>query len=123
MTTYLTAFNNLVIKFNDELIQTFPEEKDFKAYKLAIEVIRKNNAKMVCNMFKVYTLNYREKIVAKDETFFLNNDYNDIVNTKDEGIVAIINKLKMYWGTLSSDNQTKIWEYLNTLLKLADLVN
>ena len=78
---------------------------------------------MVCNMFKVYTLNYREKIIAKDETFFLDIDYDDIVNTKEEGIVAIINNLKMYWGTLSSDNQTKIWEYLNTLLKLADLVN
>ena len=28
--TYLTAFNNLVIKFNDDLIMTFPEENDFK---------------------------------------------------------------------------------------------
>ena len=29
MTTYLTAFNNLIFKFIDDLIQTFPEENDF----------------------------------------------------------------------------------------------
>ena len=52
----------------------------------------------------------------------MNTNYDDVVNTNDEGIVLVINKLKKYWNTLSNENQEKIWEYLNTLLKLADLV-
>lgn len=122
MTSYLTAFNTVVFNFNDDLIQTFPEENDFKVYRRGLEWLKESNAKKICNLFKVYTFNYREKIMSKDESFFLSTNYDDVVDTNDEGIVLVINKLKKYWGTLSEDNQEKIWEYLNTLIKLADLV-
>ena len=49
--------------------------------------------------------------------------YNDVVNTKDEGIVLVINKLKKYWGGLCDENKKKIWDYMNTLITLGDLVN
>ena len=122
MTSYLTAFNTVVFNFNDDLIRTFPEENDFKVYRRGLEWLKESNAKKICNLFKVYTFNYREKIISKDHTFFLNTNYDDVVDTNDEGIVLVINKLKKYWNTLSTENQEKIWEYLNTLLKLADLV-
>lgn len=40
MTTYLTAFNNLIFKFTDDLIETFPEENDFKVYRRAFKIGR-----------------------------------------------------------------------------------
>ena len=40
-----------------------------------------------------------------------------------QAIETIINKLKGNWSTLSDNNKTKIWEYLNSMLKLSDLVN
>ncbi len=122
MTSYLTAFNTVVFNFNDDLIETFPEENDFKVYKRGLEWLKQSNAKKICNLFKVYTFSYREKINSKDETFFLNTDYQDVVDTNDEGIVLVINKLKKYWTTLSQENQEKVWDYLNTLIKLSDLV-
>ena len=33
MTSYISAFNNLILKFNQELIETFPEENEFKCIK------------------------------------------------------------------------------------------
>ena len=123
MTSYISAFNNLILKFNQELIETFPEENEFKVYKRSLEWLMKSNVKKVCNLFKVYTINFREKIVQKDESFFLeNNNYSQVVDTQDEGIVLIINKLKKYWGTLSDSNKENIWGYMNTLIKLGDLV-
>jgi len=122
MTSYLTAFNTVVFNFNDDLIQTFPEENDFKVYRRGLEWLKESNAKKICNLFKVYTFNYREKIISKDHSFFLQNDYQDVVDTTDEGIVLVINKLKKYWSKLSTENQDKIWDYLNTLIKLSDLV-
>ena len=124
MTSYLSAFNNLILKFNDDIIQVFPEENDFKLYRRSIEWLIKANPKKVCNLFKIYTFNYRQKITERDESFFLlDASYSDVVNTNDEGIVLIINKLKKYWKTLSKENQTKIWEYMNSLITLGDLVN
>jgi len=119
----LSAFNNLVIKFNDDLISTFPEENDFKVYKRGIILLNSANSKKICLLFKDYMKFYRQKIIEKDESFFLNNNYIEIVNNvKSDGLESIITKLKNYWTNMSSGNKDKIWEYLNSLIKLSDLV-
>ena len=122
--SYLTAFNNLLIKFNEELISTFPEENDFKVYNRGIQMINSANAKKICSLFKNYMLLYRQKILSKDESFFLNNNYTEIVtNSNSDGIEGIILKLKNYWSTLSNENKEIIWEYLSSLIKLSDMIN
>jgi hypothetical protein len=121
--TYLSAFNNLVIKFNEDLIYIFPEENDFKVYKRGIMLINSANAKKICNLFKNYMILYRTKIIDKDESFFLTNNYTEIVNqVQSEGVEGIIMKLKGYWTTLSDSNKKTIWDYLNSLIKLSDLI-
>jgi hypothetical protein len=122
---YLTAFNNLVINFNDDLIKTFPDENDFKVYKRGIEMLNSANAKKICQLFKNYSHFYRNNIINKDETFFLTTNYNDVLDNveKKEGVENIINKLKICWSELSTTNKEKIWEYLNSLIKLSDMVN
>ena len=55
MATYLTAFNNLIFKFTDDLIETFPEENDFKVYKRALTILKSANAKKMCAIFKSLT--------------------------------------------------------------------
>ena len=92
--SYLTAFNNLVINFNEDLIITFPEEKDFVVYRRSIEWLIESNAKKLCNLFKIYTIDYRKNILEKNESFFLESNYSELVNQNDQGIVLVINKLK-----------------------------
>ncbi len=124
MTTYLTAFNNLIFKFTDDLIETFPEENDFKVYRRAFSILKSANAKKMCVIFRNYSQIYREKILSKDETFFLDNDYSEIkeANEDENTVEQVINKLKSYWGELSAENKEKIWKYLETLIKLSDLI-
>ena len=124
MTTYLTAFNNIIFKFIDDLIETFPEENDFKVYKRTLTLLKTANAKTMCNLFKNYSYIYREKILSNDESFFLDTEYTEIKKAGDEDSVsAIIDKLKLYWDELSCDNKDKIWKYLSTMIKLSDLIN
>ena len=120
--TYLTAFNNLVIKFNQELINTFPEENDFKVYKKAIILLNKTNAKKICLLFKSYSNEFRDQIIQRNEEFFLTKNYKEMVFKDSNGIESIVNKLKNYWTQLSVTNKDNIWKYLNTLLKLSDLI-
>jgi hypothetical protein len=124
MATYLTAFNNLIFKFTDDLIETFPEENDFKVYKRALTILKTANAKKMCAVFKSYSFIYRVKILSKDETFFLDNEYSEIkdANQDDNTVEQVINKLKLYWKELSDENKLKIWKYLETLIKLSDLI-
>ena len=125
MDPYLSAFNNLVIKFLNELILIFPEENDFKIYKRGIEFINSTHKKKVCELFKVYIILYKENILKKNEEFFLNNNYHEIINDNkndSQGLEVVIQKLKNYWKTLSDNNKSQIWEYLSTLIKLSDMV-
>ena len=96
---YLTAFNNLVIKFTDDIIYIFPEDNDFRVYKRGIEMLNSANAKKICLLFKNYSAMYRNEIIKNDEVFFINNDYNNVLDNLEQkqGIETIINKLKCNW--------------------------
>ena len=123
MTTYLTAFNNIVFNFVDDLIETFPEERDFDVYKRTFLILKGVNAKKMCILFKNYSFIYRDKINNQDESFFINNDYNEIKEDNDaESIGGVIEKLKYYWKEMSTENKEKIWKYLSTMIKLSELV-
>ena len=99
--TFLTAFNNIIFKFIDDLINTFPEEPEFKVYKQTLSLLKSANAKKMCILFKNYSCDYKEQINKKDETFFITNNYDDLreasSNTFDDNSVSdIINKLKLF---------------------------
>lgn len=116
----LTAFNNIILKFNDDLIDTFPEENDFKVCKNALLLLKKANPRKVLEIFKYYSINFKQKIESRDETFFLETDSKSLTELEDNAISNIIDKLRIYWKTLSVNNKDKIWQYLNTLLKLSE---
>lgn len=124
MDPYLTAFNNLTIKFLDELIDLFPQENDFKIYKRVTLFVNENNKRKICRMFKIYVKQYKQSIIDRDEQFLLETSYTDIVDRhKSEGLEQVIEKLKKYWVNLSDNNKVQIWEYLNTLLSLSEMTN
>lgn len=123
--TALTAFNNIIFRFVDDLIETFPEENDFKVYKRTFSILKSANAKKMCTVFKNYSYTYREKIISKDETFFISNEYSEIKQdtTDSDSVGGVIDKLKLYWNTLENENKEKIWQYLSTMIQLSDMIN
>ena len=131
MTTLLSAFNNYLEEFVNELIKILPEENDFKVFKNAIFALRKVNPRQIHTIYKSYIENYRDKILIKDEQFFIKTDYSEIIDTIDEeqttvskaDISQIIDRIKGYWTTLSENNKDSIWQYMLLLLKLSDKIS
>lgn len=127
MTTILTAFNNLLIQFIDELIILFPADTEFKMTKNALSLLKSANPRKLATLVSLHLNMYSEKIAEKDETFFLQNDYselNDLSEVKDSNkFSSIIDKLKKYWLELSDENKAAIWKYLDTLLALSKKIN
>ena len=80
----------------------------------------KYNPKKILIIFNEYLGLYRQKILDKDETFFLENDYDIVNKYNDQEIFDIINKIKHYWTQLDNNNKTKIWDYLLLLIKISD---
>lgn len=115
-----TAYNSLAIKFNEELIEVFPKDIDFKVCLNTIKLIERTTKRKLFDIVSPQLLMYHEYIRNRDERFFLEKDEKDY--TDDAESVPIISKLKTYWGTLSENNRDKIWEYVNSLLTLTQKI-
>ena len=119
--SYVKAFNVLLTKFLSELVTTFPEEKKFRDMQRGLTVIIRMNFKKPTKMFKKYSDEIREKIQNKDDSYFLQRDYTDVVKPSENNF-SVIDKLKDYWKDLSVVNRDIIWDYLNKMLMVVDKV-
>lgn len=120
-------FNNKLNEFLKELISTFPEDPDFKLFQTSVRVIKLANEKKPLELFNSgLTPDYKENIRSRNEKFFLDNDYSDVLsnpnltNTDDDVNNKLINKLKGYWSKLDEDNKNIVWQYFSILLKICD---
>ena len=62
----------------------------------------------------------RAKIVRGDESFFLQNNFEDMTEG-DTKIMSIIFKFKDFWGKLNQDNKEILKSYLLTIISLCDV--
>ena len=118
------AFNNQLDKFLDELIQTYPEDKDFTYYKRLIDNLKKFNIRKPIEYFAFAVQKHVTQIQNRDSDFFLNN-FTQIVseetnnkNSQNEAL-RIFENIKKYWIEMPPENQKVIWDYLNVLTKLS----
>ena len=117
------AFNNVFLSLLEDCILVFPNDPEFKKYKKAAKLLDTFNPRKAAQVYKDYSASYREKINAKDEGFFIQNDYSDIQEVQEDNeIVKFIEKIKSCWLQLSDENKEKIWKYLQTLSILSDKI-
>jgi hypothetical protein len=62
----------------------------------------------------------RSKIIRGDESFFLQNNFEDMTEG-DTKIMSIIFKFKDFWGKLNQDNKEILKSYLLTIISLCDI--
>lgn len=101
------AFIQVLDQFLDELTQTFPEQAKLKKYKATFDLLRKANPRKIMESFIESAKPYADKIMAMDETFFL------------EGDIGFLNDLdiKKWWTPqLSASTKQSIWQFLQYLL-------
>ncbi len=116
---YFQLFNNKMNEFIRDLITVFPDDKDFKLFKNSFDLLKITNEEQPCKVFYTVTQKFKKNILEKNEKFFLENDYSDIIENDTDVTTSLINKLKTYWTLLENDKQT-VWNYLIILVKLAD---
>lgn len=115
---YQSQFNDTFVEFVDDLIVAFPQDNSFRMYKLAVQGTMLASKTTVHKIFRERVCNiYGERILARDEQFFLNNSYNDM---KQEFSQAdqLITKLKDCWSSLNTEQREVVWKYLRVLVLL-----
>jgi len=103
---YVRVFNQLVDQFFNELIETFPEQRQIRTRYLAFQTVCKANVRKTVTNFMNNSLPYLEKILNKDESFFFGDDKPDILKQL---------KVELWWNSdLSEKTKATIWKYIQS---------
>lgn len=117
--SYLGAFNNNLIRFFEELVESYPEEKSLSYALEVIQGTKKVNPKLILDLFydNVYKTCHtwieeeNEDIIAYAK-YKISNEYNEM------SVALLI--FDKYWTQMSENNQKVIWQYLKVLCVLCE---
>ena len=116
----LSAFTTQLVRFFQELHDTFPEERDIKMAKEAIEGAKRVNPRLVLDLF--YDHVYKDlsgAIYDKNVDEILRVGQAKIATQFNEMSPAI-NIFNKHWDTMGDDNREVIWQYLTVLCRLCE---
>ena len=116
----LSAFNNQLIRFFEELADTYTEERDIK---LALEGrygAKKINPRLILDLFyeNVYK-ELAEPISREDEVIVIGVAKNKIKGQFNEMSPALL-IFDKHWPTMADANRKAIWNYLKVLCILCE---
>jgi hypothetical protein len=118
----LGAFCNQLIRFFEELANSFPEEKGIAMALEAIQAGKKSNPRLMLDVFyeNIYVpandliVNKKEQEIRDLARNVLSNKYNEMMPA-----LMIFDK---YWPGMTESNKDVIWQYLVVLCKLCEKV-
>jgi hypothetical protein len=121
----VNLFNVKLKEFINDLITVYPQDNDLYTFKTSISMLLLVNDKQVIKIFKDFVYpKYKDHILNRDDTFFLDHDYTDdmsavgVAEQSPEITDQLIVKIKSYWTTMDDDNKNVIWNYFTLLIKL-----
>ena len=114
----LTAFNNQLIHFFEELCQTYPEERDIKYGLEALQGAKKVNPKLILDLFY-------EHVYLDGHLHIENEDDDGVIAFARDKITNQFNWMSSaliifdkHWTTMTDTNRDVIWKYLKVLCSL-----
>ncbi len=128
---FYTIFNTKITEFLNDLIRLFPDDADFKMYKTVISLAKLADEKKPLQYYKKFvTEEYKEHIRNKNDKFFLDHDYKEILSDSElsndinsgDFSSQIVDRLKGYWSQISDENKEIVWNYFTLFLKISEKV-
>ena len=114
--TSISAWNDMMVQFISELLSTFPEEKSIKKYQTSFDLLRKTNPRKCVEGYMAEVTPVQDKIMSKDESFFLDS------NSNTSELIRDLNIAKYWTSDLSQNTKDAIWQYLQTLYILGTTI-
>ena len=120
----LNAFTTQMESFSGEICQLYPNDADLRLGHNMIILLKKTNPRKILDIYDNYVLDYRTQIDEKNESFFIDHDFDDVAekNQNQEMTFTLVEKIKEYWKDLTPQNKEISWKYFQVLNKLSDKI-
>ncbi len=120
----LKGFNNHLMELVDDIIFIFPDHKNLKITKMALETWKKMNPKALILTWKVCIYDkYYNNIKNGNIDFFIEKNYTEDISgcESDTYILKAIEKLREPIRLMGGRNKKKTLKYIQNLTKLCEL--
>jgi len=115
----MSAFFDQLTAFTNELSQMYPDDADLSLGVTTMTLMRKTNPALVVNYVRDNVLKFEEKIMNKDETFFMAYDYQEYSSDVD---MNIFQKVKDYNSQMSPASKENVWKYVQNITRLCKAI-
>ena len=123
--SYLSVFTTQLSNLSEQLVNLFPGDTHSRVTHNFIKVMKSANPRKLHDIFSEIMVPYKQHILEKNESFFLEHNYSEFSDrAKDQETAATIMKsLKENWRTMRSEDQDTTWKYFQVLVKLNEKIN
>lgn len=122
------TFNSNLLKTLKISISKSPNDKYLQEVETVVKAINTMEPDLIIRKAGPYLFKYKEKLASKDESFFLQNSFNDdlheyYANGKDEhdfdqeDVVYIMQSFKDTWISLTPYEKETIWSIVSELFR------
>lgn len=116
----LTAFNNMLVRFFEEIRDTFPEEKDIRVALEYIQNARKINPRLILDLYLEHVAKPLREAVANEDVGAIIVYAREKANGQYNEIMPALSIFDRHWGGLADSNRNAIWKYMKVLIILSD---
>jgi hypothetical protein len=116
-TVLMSALFDQFTSFLSELSDMYPADSDFSLFSTSIRLLRATNPSMLAKYIYENTNHYEEKIMSRDEKFFLDTDFSEYSDYIED--MNIFGKLKQYVASMSDSSKESVWKYCQNIIRLA----
>lgn len=118
MSTALGAFCVQIIRFFEELVDTFPEERDIKLGLEAIQGARKINPKLILDLFYEHVYRDAHEFIEQENDDGLVTYAKAKVHSQFNEMSSALLIFDKHWDTMADSNRSAIWKYMKVLCVL-----
>ena len=120
MSAYVGAFCNQLIRFFEELQNTFPEEKSISMGLEAIKAGKKSNPRLVLDMFYEHMYKPANDLIVNRKDDELRVLAKSVLSSQFNELMPALMIFDKYWPQMTQTNRDVIWQYLEVLCKLCE---
>jgi len=113
------AFFDQFSAFSTELCEMYPDDADFSMFSTTLKMMKMTNPSLIIKYVRDNVLQFEDKIMRSDETFFLDYDFAEYAETVD---MNIFQKLRQYISSMSPSSKISVWTYIQNIVRLAKAI-
>ena len=110
------AFFDQFTSFSSELCEMYPDDADFSMFATTLKLMKMTNPALIIKYVRDNVLQFEDKIMKKDESFFLDYDFAEYAEAVD---MNIFQKLRQYIASMSPSSKNSVWVYIQNIVRLA----